>query len=324
MTQSQIKALISKGDTQKSIDLLLAATRNDSSLYNQVIQTSSRFAAVQKKSLLGTESSENIGLENRRITQALISIADQLPPNVDVTLPVSGINYGNDQKDTPSTPPVQTRPDPTASLTKFAPWIGVLLLIAGSAAALFLCTDGMGYFAVLVLLALGAGGVATILPGTLNVQAFNEKVSAVGAMALVVLIFTLSPAQDFIKSSNNCNKQTDFDLTIQLERDRALNIPAQYPPLKEAVLKIYPKDEVKEAAVPNNRSVTFKNLTVEPHSEAKIELLAKYWQLKESKTTLRPDESVFLAIVPDGSLGKVSGRVEDSESQPITAAEVDL
>jgi hypothetical protein len=330
MTKKEIKALIAQGRIKESIDLLNKATENDDHLHNQVIQVSGRYASHEQKKRLGIESSSNLTIESNQIAQALLNLTDQLPPNVDVTVPRNSINYGEEQTNPPSSPVVQPTPEPAPSpspstdLTKTALLLGVLLLLLGTAAALFLCTDGMGYFAVTILLALGAACLAPLFSGSLNIKAFKDQVTAGGAFGLVVLILTLTPAKEFIQSSSNCQQQTDFDLTIQLAPDRSLDIPGRYPPLKDATLKIYPKDEVKAVAVPNNRSVTFKNLTVEHNSEARIELEANYWKLKVETTRLQADESVFLSIVPDGSLGTVSGSVEDSNSQPIANAEIDL
>lgn len=325
-TKAQLTKLISSGKTKQAIQLLKQATIANDDLHSQVIQIENRFANNHHKEMHGTESFDNIGVEHRKIVSALLQLVHQLPPNVDVTAPVDSINYGNGQNNstTPLTVQPPTEPAPSTDLTKIALFLGVLLLLLGSAAALFLCTDGMGYLAVAILLALGAACLAPLFSGSLNIKAFKDQVTAGGAFGLVVLILTLTPAKEFIQSSSNCQQQTDFDFTVQLEQDRSLAIPPQYPPLKEATLKIYPKDEVKAVLVPDNRSVTFKNLTVEPNSEVRIELEAKYWKLKKETTTLQADESVFLSIVPDGSLGKVSGSVEDSNSQPIINAEIDL
>ncbi|MEM9991627.1 MAG: carboxypeptidase-like regulatory domain-containing protein, partial [Bacteroidota bacterium] len=234
-------------------------------------------------------------------------------PNVDVTLPVSGINYGNDQKDTPSTPPVQPTPDPAANLTKFAPWIGLGLLLLGFAAALIFECPGRGQFmAIRILLALGAAGIATILPGLLNFKALGETVTAGGAIGLGVLIYLFNPAQGIV-DSNACNPE--FDFTIRVEPDASLTIPAQYPAFEDAQLALFLNNKWEDVPVQNNGLASFRGIPSSfSDQEVEVRLDAKYWKLENSSVLLSPDGNTKLPVVPDNSLGVIIGKVMDANT----------
>ena len=106
-------------------------------------------------------------------------------------------------------------------------YTGILLLVLAGAAYLFkseIFQGNVGFFFVRVFLSLGGGLVASQIPGILNVD-IAPGIKAVGALAVVVLIFYFAPK---IEEKPTTSSEPVLDLSGRWTRSVGSNIVEVY------------------------------------------------------------------------------------------------
>ena len=75
-----IRAMIAKGETDRALDILTEtlASHNDGRLHNDVIALSARWNGLQDQINKGIINTDNQNLQNNRITNALLSLVDDI------------------------------------------------------------------------------------------------------------------------------------------------------------------------------------------------------------------------------------------------------
>ncbi|MEN0050256.1 MAG: carboxypeptidase regulatory-like domain-containing protein [Bacteroidota bacterium] len=325
ITKTQLKALISQGDVEKAIKIIQDVTKDDNNLNSQIIHLSARFHSNKKNELQGLSSDANIKLENNRITSSLVQIANQLPDNVNTTVPVGSIIYGDGNGNTPVSPSedAHSNPTPAPSAGKITPlaWLGVLLLLICLGLTMYFdCLEGNKFLTVRIILSLGAACLASVIPGLFNANFLDNRITAGGALAFGAFVFLFNPAGS-LESENGCKE--DFNFTANLQIESPSN---QYPKLDKtkAKLELFIKNEWKSTSITPSSLADFKNINSQYEgTKVKARLTTLHWTL-ESDSILLKDGSSDLKIVPDGSLSKVSGRVIDETGNPIEGVTIDL
>lgn len=229
LNANELRELIAQGKVEAAIESLLATARarHDTSLETEVIHLSARWKSLQTEKRQGIIDDDDARRTQAQIVHSLLQVvgqlpkastpdADQLPPETDeppVALePGQPVTPARPQPINGSVPQATT---PTASAPSPPPGAGEQRgqprwsLIAGSVALLLVFgamlwtpePTARQFLVYQIMLALGAAGVAAVIPGFLNIK-HKDVISAGGALGIfvIVLYFTgqaTSPASPF-------------------------------------------------------------------------------------------------------------------------------
>jgi hypothetical protein len=90
-------------------------------------------------------------------------------------------------------------------------WLGVVLSVIIILLVVFIpCPTKDQYFVFRIIIALAAAGLATVIPGFINIR-FNKEITAGGALAVFALIYLFDPASTI--AENKCEQET-FSITV--------------------------------------------------------------------------------------------------------------
>jgi len=234
--------------------------------------------------------------ENRRrnqIVEALLGLIDKIEKGETAHPPTQPSNgNGSNNSDGKSS---------------HVPWIvGLGLLLAGVGLLVAdECPSETKFFGIRLLLALGAGGVASILPGLFKFD--SPGVVATGALAMAALVYLVNPAK--LIASDDCGK-LPFEFTVSLQPDPALKLSPSYPPLKETRLLLRLDNKWEPASVDDLGDADYKSIPGDfKNYKVAARLEARFWKLTADSLLLE-GKSQVLSIAPDGSLGELAGKVK--------------
>lgn len=321
--KTELKELVAKGKTGDVIKGLLAASTaiRDNDLHNDVVSQSAKWETFRREQAAGVLSEQEERITKARLTEALLYLIDQLPDNLQQqeqnTAPTPAAT-------TTSSPPVP--PNSTNKPIEQPMSPGSYLAISGGALLLsILLFVGLAFFqdrlsgqlgdrAYYILLFPLAFSTAAFLFGAMRTyaaythSAVDQKLElggpAVAALLVIVAGFQLVP------------KGGPFEYTIFLDGAGAKpGFNSEYP----AVVKLKLNNDVRTDEADEHGAADFKNIDAGfQGKEVPVELDFNGWQFASThsnKTTVKlSDKSASLAIEPDGSLSKVSGRVRDEEN----------
>ncbi len=312
---AQVKALISQGRIEEALEILNAHYPDATLLLN-------RLRTAQRERNLGIITFDEWTRTQAQISKAALDLlgSTAFPPPAPPAEPPTAPSASNPTP-TPSAP---TPPVAAPAVSPHIPWVLGLILLLGSAAALLVLAPSPTPNQEIVfrlLMALGAGGIATVLPGLFHIEMPNLKAgSAIGVFALVYLVNPAGAIKDDSRSEKN-----PFEFTIALIPDKQLRISPQYPKLTEATLKIRLANKWEPATVSTEGDADYKSIPGDfKDSTVAAQLGARYWKLQRDSVALK-GKSAVLTILPDGSLGRVTGRVWESDGRtPIADALIEL
>lgn len=288
MDKSNFHQLIAENRLDEAIRALLALTQG-THRHQDALLLSAQYNEYKNLQIRGTESSAELDRRRNKIAHALLQLVDELPDNTGTATPTP----------TPPAPPT-TGPDTGRLPSKMPFWFSVGAFAVLLAISLFVPGWAQQNNALSkTLLALAAAGVAATLPGFLNLE-FNNFLKAGGALAVFVLVFLINPAREEVSTA----------LAVQV---RAQPPSANYPPLKNVELEIWNKNEWLKGKFSEEGVADFKNLPAELSGQTvALRWKAEYYRPAKDSLLISPP-SVTLDFVPDGSLEKVSGSVQDAQ-----------
>ncbi|MCC6283220.1 MAG: hypothetical protein IT262_21610 [Saprospiraceae bacterium] len=269
MNKSDVKQLIAESRLDEAIEAMLLMAQ-DSRHETEMLQLSGRFREMEKQKRMGIESSGDLDRTRNKITVALLQLLDELPAGATVNISVSkppvstntgGTGNGNPPVSTTTTgtgngdakPPVSTGTGDGGS-SKTSVWIGVASLAAILAAVLFVpCPSSAQFFVFRLILALGAAGIGSILPGFLNIDTGVAK--AGGALALFTLVFLLNPAH--LMGDERCKKEESVSLTVFVNGKNGQSIQ---PLRQQGYVVLDVNGERKKELIDDKGQASFKNL----------------------------------------------------------------
>jgi len=314
--KSVLLTWLAAGEYEKTISSLvrLVNTLDDPTLQSEAILQSSRYSSLMYDRRMGIIDETTFNVQRNQIGVALEHMIQRIP--VKANIQVLGEPVVNQAL------PLQV--GTIAPTSAHLPWMLGLLLLVGSAIGLvgFLpCPTPQVESLFNLLMALGAGGIATVLPGAFHFE--FKYVKAGSAAGVFVLVYLVNPA-GAVRNDERCNKMP-FEFTISLSPDKSTPTPPSYPKLEDALLQIrldnkWEPSEVYADGDAHYRSIAgdFKNRRVGAR------LVARYWKLAQDSVELR-GKSQTLTVVPDGSLGRLEGRVMDaSTGAGLEGAAVDI
>lgn len=320
MNKAQLHQFIAGGKIETAIQTLLAIEM-DAEQHQETLLLSARYQEYKRAQRNNLESPAELERRLNQITYALLEIVNGLPDGlaaapVPVPGDIGGIPPSEDKgkvgsgTGTGTGGPIFTGTgDGSPILTgtgdgrlpskapfwfssaAFAALLGISLFVPGWA------QQNNTLFKT--LLALAAAGVAASLPGFLHFEVSNI-VKAGGALAAFALVFLVNPPKEAVPAA----------LAVQV---RPKSPSAHYPPLKNVELEIWNKNEWLKAKFSEEGVADFKNLS--PDIIGKTVALrwkAEYYRPARDSLLVAPP-SVGVEFVPDGSLGQVSGTVQDAQ-----------
>ncbi len=102
-----------------------------------------------------------------------------------------------------------------------------------------------------------------------------------------------------------------YDVTIFLKPKPTLNLHASYPPFEGGDISVLIDDKEEPKQILRNGEVVFKKLESSSKGQkVSIKLNSKYW--KTELDSIELDKVINLNVIPDGSLGKITGNVKNA------------
>jgi len=324
--KTQLLNLISSDRMSQAIDLLQDATRNDQHLHDQVIQLAGRYNRLEREQIQGTVSKPDMDVENNRISSALTSLARQLPENIDLTIPFDGTLVYSDENDNtlPNnnsfSTPTESKETPTPpTSTRNAVIIGIASLGVILLAVLFVpCPTSTQYIVFRIILALGAAGVASIVPGLFSFN--NTMLTASGALGVFGLVYLVNPAKSF-SSEDGCNGLFDYTIFVESPNETLEFTGPAY-------LALRLEREYSKTSIGEDKTVNYKDIPAQLRNQTVlVELEAAGWQFLNGSnrdSIQLTGKSDIVQIQRDNSLCCVTGEVMDNTGKPIPAAIVSI
>ncbi|MCC7503921.1 MAG: hypothetical protein IT259_01415 [Saprospiraceae bacterium] len=294
-----LRQWLSNGDTAQVVDALLqiANELDDKYLRHDIIHQAGRFNSLQKDRSRGVIDNDSYFQRFNAIQSALLDLIERLP---DVLQPAAAPPVN----DPPSTGDATS---PAAGPVSHLPWIIGLLLLLGPAIALaaFLpCPSASVENTFRLLMALGAGGVATLLPGVFHLEVKGLKAgSAIGITALVYLV---NPA-GVVKNDGPCNEPKTTAITVFVHGKKG----TQDMILRQQgfVIMDVPGGERKRASINENGQAFFQNLVVGDSVRIDVDFSEPYHATRPGRSyRIEPQGSIYLEVALQG-LDKVFGTV---------------
>lgn len=339
-TQSTLRKWLAEGEMERTVDELvkIAEARGDKYFRQDVNHQAGRFNDLERQYLNGVLEDSFYNIQRNKISLALQDLIDRVGEGgdgggvsvgVDLDRNKDGVGVDSDTDEesmsvdldqtqtqtTPSSPPAQTQTTPTPLL------IGLLLLL-GTAIALLVfipcpTEPQLGIFRL--LMAVGAGGVASILPGYIQFESRGVKAgSSFGAFALVYLI---NPA-GLLSDARPCDPGVPFEFTVRLETAEGMEVSEHYPRLEGTDLAVFLDNKWESTRIDQDNLADFKSIPSKfQEIKVPVRLQDRYWQLNR-KTINLIDKSQVLEIEPTGLLGQVRGRIKTLDGQPLPKATI--
>ena len=328
VNRSTIRDLIAQSQLSEAIEAmkqLAAGTRHA----NDIVLQAARLNSIEQDNRRGLLSPGESDRARNQITHALLQLLDDLPDGSTLTVSVTKPPAGSGGTGSATPPPVPTGTGdggPAAGDSgtrdggtshKISVWIGVASLAAILAAVLLVpCPSSAQFFVFRLILALGAAGIGSILPGFLNIESGAAK--AGGALGLFALVYLLNPAT--LIGDERCN-QKPFTLTVSV---RAKKPSPDYPDLKNAELWLWQENDWRKSPVSPEGIADFKNLAPElVGKRTAIQWRGLHFRPASDSLTIQPPAAV-LELGPDGSLERVFGKITDPRGQGLAGVIVEV
>lgn len=320
--KSTLRKWLSEGELERLIDTLqaIAERHGDKYFQSDVSFQAGRYNGLVKDRNMGVIDDQFYNIQLNNIRMAVSSLINKVPESA--TLPgsapeppptdTSSQPMGEGQEASPdpqanndSAQPSPGTVTPPATSTDI-PWIIGFLLLIGSVVAVGMipCPTAAQQAIFRLMMALGAGGIAVVLPGLFEVNTMGVKAgSSIGVFALVYLV---NPA-GAITNDQGCDNDGSFDFTIRLVKQGRMN--PQYPKLQGEVLKLWEESKWEDAILSADDIADFKALpgSMKNHG-VPVMLLSPYWKLAEDSIYIT-GRSGQLNVYPDSTLKAVRGQV---------------
>lgn len=301
MKKVQFHQLIAAGQIEAAIQGMITVVEVASPrLHVEALKLSARYQEYKRAQRNNLESPAELSRRLNQITDTLLEIVKDLPEDFSV----SDKSASKIKKDWRARKPAMTSEiesdkqpqfDLNAvfwfSMATFAVLLAISLAVPG--------WTQRNNVIFRTLLALAAAGVGATFPVLLNLK-IKGLGKTVSALAFGMMAFFLNPAKEEISTA----------LTIQM---RPLPPSSQYPAFKNLELEIWNKNEWLKGKFSEEGVADFKNLSPEIIGKTvALRWKAEYYLPAKDSLTIMPP-SVTLEFVPDGSLGQISGTVQDSK-----------
>lgn len=301
MNKTQLRQLIAENRLDEVLREMLTLTRG-TRFEQDAVLLSSRYNEYKSLQIKNVESPAELERRRNQIVHALLSVLEQMPDSAPggIDLPPTGAPVLSGTGDGV----VRTGTGDGGSARTTSVWIGVLSLAAILAAILFVpCPTSAQFFVFRLILALGAAGIGSILPGFFHVESAGAK--AGGALALFALVYLLNPAE--LVGDERC-RQKPFTLTVSVRMQKP---STDYPELKDAELWLWQENDWKKAPVSPEGVADFKNLSPELiGKQTAVRWKGEFYKPAKDSLTIVPP-AVTLDLTPDGSLERVFGKITD-------------
>ncbi len=314
MIIQNIRELIAQSRIDEAIEAMkpmAAGTRHE----NEVVQLSARYHEMERQKRLGLESTTDINRSRNQITNALLDLLNELPEGATVTVSVTKPPAGNPDKGDGNgpKPPLQNgTSDGGHGSPKMSVWIGVASLAAILAAVLFVpCPSSAQFFVFRLILALGAAGIGSILPGFINIDSGVAK--AGGALGLFALVYLLNPAM--LIADDSCKRQEALGLTVFISGKNGQSTQSLR---QQGYVVLDINGERKKELIDDKGQANFKNLHLgDKIRNLNVEFSEPFQSTHtDSVYTLEASGQIYLEVALK-HLGRVSGTVLASD-QPLS------
>ncbi len=222
----------------------------------------------------------------------------------------------------PASEKAQAAPTATTTGSSALKWPVLLGLACLAAAGIALfsitCPNGPQEMFIRTLMALGAGGVASALPGFFEIKTAVAKAGS--ALGVLLLVYSVNPASTL--SGNGC-EQAAFEFTVNFSAPSSVS--SAYPPFAGGSLQLFVENDWRTTTIDEDGLADFKSLPGELRDKpVPVRLKARHWELAQDSVVLS-GKSQSLGILPDNSLATVQGQVFNTDgTQPLPGVVVSL
>lgn len=300
----QLYQWLAQGELERTINALvqIAEQSGDEYFQKDAIHLAGRFFRLAREQEQGIVETDFYTLQRNQIQAATQALIARLPENAmlpnSATPPPTQLAEGKTTTENRPTPPIA--------------WILGTVLLLGTAVALigFLpCPTPIQETAARLLMALGAAGIATVLPGLFQIHL--KPIQAGSAIGVFALVYLVNPAR-VMTDDSRCNQAQTTAVTVfvhgkQGRQDMILRQQGY-------VVMDVRGGERKRASINENGQAFFQNLEIGDSVELNVDFSEPYKATKPNKKYVIEDEgSIYLETVLQG-LDKIFGTVLDGDA----------
>ncbi|MFT3947325.1 MAG: TIR domain-containing protein [Agriterribacter sp.] len=112
-------------------------------------------------------------------------------------------------------------------------------------------------------------------------------------------------------------KSKPFDITVFAEKDKALQLNAEYPAFESGQLNVYIGNKEESRTVLPDQPVTFQQIPASfTGKKIATKMVSPYWKLSTDSFILSKSP-VHLSIIPNGAMGTIYGNIKDIKGEPV-------
>ncbi|TAK44969.1 MAG: hypothetical protein EPO28_04195 [Saprospiraceae bacterium] len=315
---AHLRNLIAENRLDEVFNELLLSTQANPTWRSAYILNKNRWEELSRQKIMGVLSFDDENRRRNQIVAALLELIDKIEKGETAVT----ITVGNTVNPPDSPVSNDNGSNNSDGKSSHVPWIvGLGLLLAGVGLLVAdECPSETKFFGIRLLLALGAGGVASILPGLFKFD--SPGVVATGALAMAALVYLVNPAK--LIASDDCGK-LPFEFTVSLQPDPALKLSPGYPPMKDARLLLRLDNKWEPAGVDDLGDADYKSIPGDfKNRKVAARLDARFWKLAADSLRLE-NKSQTLFLLPDSSLGELAGKVKTGEeATPLEGVVVEI
>lgn len=112
-------------------------------------------------------------------------------------------------------------------------------------------------------------------------------------------------------------KNKPFDITVFAEKEKALQLNADYPAFENGLLNLYIGNKEDNRTILANQPVTFQQVPASfLNQKVAVKMNSPYWKLTADSIIISK-LPVHLSLIPNGALATIYGNIKDVQGQPV-------
>lgn len=119
-------------------------------------------------------------------------------------------------------------------------------------------------------------------------------------------------------------KNKPFDVTVFAEKERAVQVNADYPVFESGLLRLYIGSKEDSRTILPNQPVTFQQVPVSfVNQKIVAKIISPYWKLAMDSIVISKSP-VHLSLIPNGALANIYGNIKDMQGEAVADCSITI